>query len=122
MQHNYYLIEVNQALTDNEYDEDGNIVVEGQKRLIKRALKSLGRQSGMAYRKTHLRASTNHQKVIIEMETPVQATKAQFCNKMSELLPWSAETISNKTTITKMTNAEAKLEISNNKADWGEEW
>lgn len=124
MLHTYYLLTINQVLTDDiiEIVDDVEVVTLGQKSLIKTALLELGdKRTRMAYRKTHLRASVNHQKIIIEMETPVQATKTQFCNKMAELLPWSAQTISNKVTIKKMTRKEAMAEIKNHAEEWGEE-
>lgn len=128
MIHAYYLITINQVLTEDTIDEEG-VVTPGQKSLIKTALLELGRQAGPAHKVTHLKPSVDHQKIIVEMERATQPAKAQFCNKMAELLPWTSETISNKTTVTRLggnnstyeeSRQAAMAEIASDKEGWGE--
>ncbi len=88
MWHGYCLIEI-----DTELDDE-------QKVMVKQALMQLGRQSGPAHKVTQFRPSLDKQKAILELELSSIPTKAQVCNKLAELLPWTAGQISDNSTFT----------------------
>lgn len=115
MWHGYVLIEIDTPLTD------------AQKKLAIDALLELGRRVGLPHQITHLCSSVDGQKIILELQTPVVITKAQVCNKLAELLPWTSQRISDNTTFTKSPGAnwEERRQATvaykgNNKAMWGE--
>ena len=117
----YYRVEIATILSDDTLDEDGNVTEVGTKNLARNALLELGRQIGLPHEKTHLRSSADGQIITVEMETPVALTKSEACTKLAELLPWTAQQISNNVTFTKQTREQAGQDIMDNKGVWGEE-
>ena len=127
MWHGYVLIEIDIPLTDDTLDEDGNVVDVGTKNLAINALLQLGTQTGLPHQITHLRASSNGQKIIVEVQSSIAVTKAQACKKLATLLPWTAEQISNNSSFTKSPgdNWEERRQatiayIKAHKVAWGE--
>ena len=98
--HGYVLIEIAAQLTPNTVDEDGNVIEEGTRSLVRRALLQLGRQSGPSHKITCIRPSNDRQSVILELELTGPVTKTQVVTKLAELLPWSVEQITNNVTCT----------------------
>lgn len=89
MWHGYCFIEVAVPL-DND-----------QKALVKQALLQLGNQTHQyAHKITQFRASNDKQSALLELELTSAVTKAQVCDKLAELLPWTSEQISNNSTFT----------------------
>ena len=116
MWHGYVLIEIDTPLTGE------------QKQLAKTALLQLATQAGLPHQITHLRPSSDGQKVIVEAYASNAVTKVQACNKLATLLPWTAEQISNNTAFTRSPgdNWEERRQttvayICNHKSEWGEE-
>lgn len=127
--HLYYLTEISTQLSDDTLDENGVITEEGTKTLTKNALLKIGNQNQPAHKKAHLRFSSDKQKIILEVNLPSKLTKAQACTQLAELLPWTAEQISNNTTFTalggagatyKESQTAAKAYIHDNAEAWGE--
>lgn len=128
MWHGYVLIEIDTPLSDDTLDEGGNVIEVGQKNLAINALLQLGTQTGKPHQITHLRASSDGQKIIVEAESSVSVTKEQACNKLATLLPWTAEQISNNSQFTKSPgdNWQERRQatvayIKAHKAAWGED-
>ena len=126
--HGYVLIEIDTPLSDDTLNEDGNVVEVGQKNLAINALLQLGTQSGLPHQITHLRTSSDGQKIIVEAQSSVAVTKAQACNKLATLLPWTAQKISDNVTFTKSPgdNWEERRQatvtyIKGHKAAWDED-
>ncbi len=124
----YYLIEIATQLSDDTTDGEG-VVTLGTKSLAKNALLQLGKQNTPAHKKAHLRPSTDGQKIILEVDLTSALSKAEACTQLAELLPWTAQQISNNTTFTKLGGAGATYEesrqaamavIAGDKAGWGE--
>jgi len=86
--HGYCLIEIATPLTTQ------------QKQDVKTALMQLGKQAGEAFEITQFRPSLDKQAAILEITLDTPVTKAQVCNKLAELLPYTAQQISNNMTFT----------------------
>ena len=94
MWHGYCLWAITTELTEDTIVDDV-VTEEGTKTLAPRALLELGKQSDTnPCHVTHLRPSINGQKYIVEIYTASKPTALQFYTKLAELLPYTAQQIS----------------------------